>query len=177
MLTPEFTSYGFLGAGKVGKAVLSALLAIQPTATFLVLTRSDPSSKSSSHNPSPLSAASFPSSPQIKYATVDYSSPSSIASALKEHGVEVLVDTAHVYKFDFHKVVVDGAKESGCVKLFVPSEFGFVTDGNESGGPLTEKAKLHGYLREVGLPFVVIQVCSYTTVIWIDLDEANDELG
>lgn len=153
----EFTSYAVLGAGQVGNAFIASLLAAKPTVSILILTRSE--SKSSSL------PAEIASSKQIKTAVVDNTSASSMAAALKEHAVEVLVDTVPIYTSDFHNVVVDAAKEAGTVKLFVPSEFGFVTEGGDVSP--SQRVAVQKHLRDVGIPFVVIQTGVFTE--WIPI--------
>lgn len=153
----EFTSYAVLGAGMVGNAFIGALLAAKPDVSIVILTRSE--SKSSSL------PAEIANNPQIKTAVVDNTSVASMSAALKEHKVEVLVDTVPVYVAAFHNVVVDAAKEAGTVKLFVPSEFGFVTEGGDVSP--SQRVDVQKHLKEVGLPFVVIQTGVFTE--WIPI--------
>ena len=49
------------------------------------------------------------------------------------------------------------------MKLFVPSEFGFVTE--DAVGPHAVKGAVHKHLKEIGLPYVVVQVGLFTELI------------
>lgn len=53
---------------------------------------------------------------------------------------------------------MDAARKAEGVKLFVPSEFGNVTDEREGRDEGDFKGAVRAYLRGVGLPFVAIFV-------------------
>lgn len=160
----EYNSYAVLGAGRVGTVFIRTLLATKPTASIVIFTRS--ASKSSTL------PAEITNSSQVKIVVVDYTSVSSLSFALKEHAVEVVVDTVLMMSAAFHNVVADAAKEAGTVKLFVPSEFGFVTE--DAVGPHAVKSAVHKHLKEIGLPYMVVQV-SFVRRSSMLRAETNDE--
>ena len=83
--------------------------------------------------------------------TVDYSSPESLAQALK--GVDVVVSTVAGLALSVQAPLAEAAKAAG-VKLFVPAEFGGPSDGRtESVLGIKNQFKLK--LKEIGLPYVV----------------------
>ncbi|KAK0438630.1 hypothetical protein EV421DRAFT_1824203 [Armillaria borealis] len=136
MSSSAYKSFALIGAnGVVGRAILDVLIA--ENVSFIVLTRK--SSDSSSNLPN------------VKIAKVDYDDIAEVSAVLKENGVEVLIspiNTAVVGKTQY--ALADSAKAAG-VKLFVPSEFGFVT----TGAPvevLKEKENVAKYLKKIGLP-------------------------
>lgn len=145
----EFNSYAVLGAGLVGNAFITALLTTKPNASIVILSRS--ATKSSTL------PAEIANNPHIKTVVVDYSSVSSVSTALKEHAIEVVVDTVQIYDEAFDNPLADAAKEAGTLKLFVPSEFGFVSE-NATMYPLNTKGATQEHVKSIGLPFVVINV-------------------
>ncbi|TFK96160.1 hypothetical protein BDV98DRAFT_608520 [Pterulicium gracile] len=146
----QFNSYAVLGAGRVGGAFISALLAAKPTASIVILTRSESVNEKKSSLP-----AEIANSAQVKIVPVDYTSGPMITAALKENAVEVVVDTVPEYAAQVHNALGDAAKEAGTVRLFVPSEFASVTeDGTEQ--PQCEKSATHKHLKEIGLSYAVI---------------------
>ncbi|KAK0185498.1 hypothetical protein F5146DRAFT_1165356 [Armillaria mellea] len=138
MSSSTYKSFALVGAnGIVGKAILDVLIA--ENVSFIVLTR-----KSSD------SSSNFPN---VKTAKVDYEDIAEVSGVLKEHGVDVLIspiNAAVVGKTQY--ALADSAKAAG-VKLFVPSEFGFVTAG-ASVEVLKEKENFAQYLKKIGLPSV-----------------------
>lgn len=88
-----------------------------------------------------------------KRVVVDYSSPSSLSSALS--GTDVVVSTlgGTPDAFSSQSALAKAAKEAG-VQIFVPSEFGNPTD--EVDHPLLAKKNdfKKRESRELGLPFV-----------------------
>ncbi|TFK99825.1 hypothetical protein BDV98DRAFT_594397 [Pterulicium gracile] len=145
----EFNSYAVLGAGLVGNAFITALLTTKPNASIVILSRS--ATKSSTL------PAEIANNPHIKTVVVDYSSVSSVSTALKEHAIEVVVDTVQIYDEAFDNPLADAAKEAGTLKLFVPSEFGFVSE-NATMYPLNTKGATQEHVKSIGLPFVVINL-------------------
>lgn len=87
----------------------------------------------------------------MKIVVVDYSSPSSLKSALSN--IEVVVSTLGgvgvVSQFD----IAAAAKDVG-VKLFVPSEFGLVTD-LITDSVYASKNEVKAKLKEIDLPFTI----------------------
>ena len=87
----------------------------------------------------------------MKIVVVDYSSPSSLKSALSN--IEVVVSTlggaGGVSQFD----IAAAAKDVG-VKLFVPSEVGLVTD-LITDSAYASKNEVKAKLKEIDLPFTI----------------------
>lgn len=96
-----------------------------------------------------------------KRVVVDYSSPSSLSSALS--GTDVVVSTlgGTPEAFASQSILAKAAKEAG-VQIFVPSEFGTPTDGTEN--PLLSKKNnfKNKELRGLGLPFVAFYTGPFT---------------
>lgn len=85
-----------------------------------------------------------------KRLVVDYSSPSSLSTALSGTDVVVTTIRASPDSYASHVALAKASKEAG-VKLYVPSEFGSPAS---SDNPLFDKEKFkNGTLRELDLPF------------------------
>jgi hypothetical protein len=132
-----YTSFAVAGAGPtIGGRIVKALL--ERGASVVALVR--PSSTSIS---SPLLEGA-------KIVTVDYADVTAVASALREHKVEVLISALAYGALPSQSPIADAAKEAG-VKLFVPSEFGLPTEGGK-GGHLVIKSQFADYLKSLGIP-------------------------
>lgn len=158
---PTFTRFAILGSGQVARSILTALLSLPfPTTpeSITILTRHAPTSP-------PL-----PTSPIIKLALISsYSNTSDeITNILSTERSEVVIDATRVAEAGFHKTLVDAARKAEGVKLFVPSEFGNVTDEREGRDEGDFKGAVRAYLRGVGLPFVAIFCnCFISAVPWL----------
>jgi uncharacterized protein YbjT (DUF2867 family) len=93
---------------------------------------------------------------------VDYSNDESIKHALT--GVDVVISTVSIPALDVQGKIAAAAKEAG-VKLFVPSEFGGITEG-ETEGLFAVKANLQGQLKALGLPYVLFYTGPFADYIW-----------
>lgn len=97
------------------------------------------------------STKSFPAGVKVK--EVDYSSPSSLESALA--GIDAVVAT--LMALDAQAELIKAAAKAG-VKLFVPSEFGNpsteLTDDDHPA--LAGKRTAHDQLKEAGLPALLV---------------------
>ena len=93
---------------------------------------------------------------------VDYSNDESIKHALT--GVDVVISTVSIPALDVQGKIAAAAKEAG-VKLFVPSEFGGITEG-ETKGLFAVKANLQGQLKALGLPYVLFYTGPFADYIW-----------
>ena len=93
---------------------------------------------------------------------VDYSDPESIKNALS--GVDVVVSTISGEALDVQGKIAEAAKEAG-VKLFVPSEFGGVTEG-ETEGLFGQKASILDQLKAVRIPYAVFYTGPFADYIW-----------
>src|SRR6266576_171209 len=97
-----------------------------------------------------------------KVIQVDYSNDASIKHALT--GVDVVISTIPAPAFDVQWKIAAAAKEVD-VKLFVPSEFGAVSEG-ASEGFLLEKAKVQAQLKALGLPYTAFYTGAFADQFW-----------
>lgn len=97
-----------------------------------------------------------------KVIAVDYSSKESIKSALA--GIDVVISTITMSALDVQTGIAEAAKEVG-VKLFVPSEFGGVSEGSTQGLKGT-KAGVHSQLKALGLPYALFYTGPFADFIW-----------
>lgn len=96
--------------------------------------------------------------------SVDYSNPESIKSALS--GVDVVISTISGTALDVQGKIAEAAKAAG-IKLFVPSEFGGVTEG-ETLGMSGEKASIQDQLKALGVPWAVFYTGPFADFIWAE---------
>jgi len=96
---------------------------------------------------------------------VDYSNDASIKHALT--GVDVVISTVPIPAFDVQWKVATAAKEVD-VKLFVPSEFGAISEG-ASEGLLVVKANVQTQLKALGLPYTAFYTGAFADEIWTPL--------
>jgi uncharacterized protein YbjT (DUF2867 family) len=94
---------------------------------------------------------------------VDYSNEASIRHALT--GVDVVISTVPIVALDVQWKIAVAAKEVG-VKLFVPSEFGGISEG-VSEGMQVEKAKFQARLKTLGLPYTPFYTGAFADEIWV----------
>ncbi|KAF7330421.1 NmrA domain-containing protein [Mycena venus] len=123
-----YKSFAVVGAGTMGVPIINALAA--KNATVVALSRPGSSAKT------------LPSDVQV--VQVDFSDAAAVAAVLKAHEVDVVFSTISDMPASFatHRLIVDAAKLAA-VKLFVPSEYGFPTEGLTQG-PLAFKNELAG---------------------------------
>ena len=93
---------------------------------------------------------------------VDYSNPESIKGALT--GVDVVISTISGAALDVQGKIAEAAKEAG-VKLFIPSEFGGITEG-ESEGMSGQKAGIQDQLKALGIPYLFCYTGPFADFIW-----------
>jgi uncharacterized protein YbjT (DUF2867 family) len=98
-----------------------------------------------------------------KVIQVDYSNEASIKHALT--GVDVVISTVPEAAFDVQGKIAVAAKEVD-VKLFVPSEFGGISEG-QSEGIDAEKAKNQVQLKALGLPYTAFYTGAFADQIWV----------
>jgi uncharacterized protein YbjT (DUF2867 family) len=98
-----------------------------------------------------------------KVIQVDYSNDSSIEHALT--GVDVVISTVPTAAFDVQWKIAAAAKEVD-VKLFVPSEFGGISEGT-SEGIQVEKANVQAQLKALGLPYTAFYTGAFADQIWV----------
>jgi uncharacterized protein YbjT (DUF2867 family) len=97
-----------------------------------------------------------------KVVQVDYSKDESIKRALT--GVEVVISTISGEALDVQGKIAAAAKEAD-VKLFIPSDFGNVTEG-ETEGMFGVKANIQSQLKTLGIPYVVFYTGPFADYIW-----------
>jgi len=98
-----------------------------------------------------------------KVIQVDYSNEASIRHVLT--GVDVVISTVPEAAFDVQWKIAVAAREVG-VKLFVPSEFGGISEGKTEGIDV-EKAKVHGQLKALGLLYTSFYTGGFADQIWV----------
>jgi uncharacterized protein YbjT (DUF2867 family) len=98
-----------------------------------------------------------------KVIQVDYSNEASIKHAVT--GVDVVISTVPATAFDVQWKIAAAAKEVD-VKLFVPSEFGGVSEG-ASEGIQVEKANVQAQLKALGLPYTAFYTGAFADQIWV----------
>ncbi|KAI5120267.1 hypothetical protein M0805_004603 [Coniferiporia weirii] len=134
-----YKNFAVAGAGYIGKPIVKALIEKKNEGTIssvTILTRS-----AGGHEDLVASG--------VKPVTVDYGSPSSLKSALDN--IDVVISTLGVEALDLQGDIAVAAKTAG-VKLFVPSEFGNITDGAKEGA-FKQKDDVKTELKELGLPY------------------------
>ena len=98
----------------------------------------------------------------VKVIQVDYNDEASIKDALT--GVDVVISTVPMSALDVQEKIAAAAKEVD-VKLFVPSEYGGVTDGQTEGVPGT-KANIQGKLKALGMPYAAFYTGPWADFAW-----------
>ena len=98
-----------------------------------------------------------------KVIQVDYSNDKSIKEALT--GVDVVISTIAGKALEVQGKIAVAAKEAD-VKLFVPSDFGGITEG-ETEGLFGEKANIQGQLKALGIPYAIFYTGPFSDYIWV----------
>jgi uncharacterized protein YbjT (DUF2867 family) len=97
-----------------------------------------------------------------KVIHVDYSNHASIKQALT--GVHVAISTVAGAALDVQGEIAAAGKEAG-VELFVPSEFGGVTEGRTEGR-FGAKANVQRQLKALGMPYALFYTGPFADHIW-----------
>jgi len=142
-----YTKFAVVGAGSIGSYIIQQLLkdkAAGIVREVVVLTRQG--SKTTVQG-------------DAKVIEVDYQNEASIKYALT--GVDVVISAVPMTVLDVQLKIAAAAKEVD-VKLFVPSEYGGVTEG-ATEGVAGAKANIQGQLRALGMPYA-----SFYTGPWAD---------
>jgi len=164
-----YKRFAVAGAGTLGTFMVDELLKQKSTGRVgrvVVLTRSVEGHESlSSKGAEPI--------------TVDYTSPSSLQSALQ--GIDVVISTLGIPALAVQEPLGDAARAAG-VKLFVPSEF-----GNDSlkvtTGPFAVKNVQREKLERIGLPWAVFITgpfadwTFYQSIVGLDVSTGKVEVG
>jgi len=94
---------------------------------------------------------------------VDYSNEGSTQQGLT--GVDVVISTIPGTAVDIQVNIAAAAKKAG-VKLFVPSEFAGISEG-ESEGMGGEKANVQAQLRALELPYAAFYTGEFSDQMWL----------
>ncbi|KAH9963338.1 NAD-P-binding protein [Russula dissimulans] len=146
----EYKNFAIVGAGTLGKYIVQQFQKEKAAGTVndvVVLTRQG--SKTTVEG-------------DVKVIPVDYSNPESIKAAVT--GVDVVISTISGAALDVQGKIAEAAKEAG-VKLFIPSEFGGVTEG-ESKGLFGQKANIQDQLKGLGIPYLFLYTGPFADYIW-----------
>jgi uncharacterized protein YbjT (DUF2867 family) len=98
----------------------------------------------------------------VKVIQVDYDNDASIKYALI--GVDVVISTVPIPFLDVQEKIAAAAKEVD-VKLFVPSEYGGVSEGKTKGVPAV-KANIQGHLKALGMPYAAFYTGTWSDFAW-----------
>ncbi|KZT55912.1 NAD(P)-binding protein [Calocera cornea HHB12733] len=147
-----YKNFAVAGAGTIGRPILEEFLKAKAAGKVdrvVILTRSATGTED-------LVAKGAES------IVVDYTSPSSLQSALK--GIDVVISTLGGFALSAQEPLGDAAKAAG-VKLFVPSEFGGDTS-SRTDGFYGIKAAQRARLTEIGLPWAFFATGPFADWIW-----------
>ncbi|KAF8485198.1 NAD-P-binding protein [Russula ochroleuca] len=159
-----YTNFAVVGAGTLGNYIIQQLLkdkAVGTVKEVVVLTRQG--SKTTVQG-------------NAKVIHVDYSNDESIKQALT--GVHVVISTISGAALDVQGKIAAAAKEAG-VKLFVPSDFGGITEG-ETEGIFGEKSNIQGQLKALGIPYAIFYTGPFADYIWasfVNLDVTSGKVS
>ncbi|KAN0124398.1 NAD-P-binding protein [Russula decolorans] len=161
-----YTKFAVIGAGRIGNCIVQELLkekAAGIVKEVAVLTRQG--SKKTIQG-------------DAKVIEVDYSNDESIKNALT--GVDVAISTVAIAALDIQGKLVAAAKNAD-VKLFVPSEFGNITEGDTEGLHGT-KANIQRQLKALGLPYAAFYTgkfpdSGWSSAFYIDITSGKVSVG
>ena len=94
---------------------------------------------------------------------VDYSNEESIKNALT--GVDVVISTVSVTALDVQVKIAAAAKKAG-VQLFVPSEYGGISE-EETEGLFGAKANMQSQLKALGMPYAAFYTGPFADFVWV----------
>jgi NmrA-like family len=168
-----YTKFAVVGAGRIGSCIVQELLKEKANGTIkevIVLTRQVkyPSYDQVVHDILSTSLAVDTKGSEktiqgdVKVVEVDYSNDESIKNALT--GVDVVISTVAIAALNIQGKVAAAAKNAD-VKLFVPSEFGNISEGDTEGLHGT-KTNIQRQLIALGLPFVAIYTGKFPDSGW-----------
>jgi saccharopine dehydrogenase-like NADP-dependent oxidoreductase len=168
-----YTKFAVVGAGSIGSYIIQQLLkdkAAGIVKEVIVLTR-QVWYLSNNHvvhdvlsTPSAVDTKGSKTTVQgdAKVIQVDYSNEASIKYALT--GVDVVISTVPMTVLDVQEKIAAAAKQVD-VKLFVPSEYGGVTEGATEGIP-GAKANIQGKLKALGMPYAAFYTGPWADFAW-----------
>ncbi|KAI0276930.1 hypothetical protein BGY98DRAFT_1097837 [Russula aff. rugulosa BPL654] len=146
-----YTNFAVAGAGNIGSYIVQQLLKDKAAGIIkevIVLSRQGSENTIQS---------------EAKVIQVDYSNDASIRHVLT--GVDVVISTVPEAAFDVQWKIAVAAKEVD-VKLFVPSEFGGISEGVSEGIDV-EKANVQAQLKALGLPYTSFYTGAFADQIWV----------
>jgi len=147
-----YKNFAIVGAGTLGNYIIHQFLREKAAGTVndvVVLTRQG--SKTTIEG-------------DARVISVDYSNPESIKSALL--GVDVVISTISGTALDVQGKIAEAAQAAG-IKLFVPSEFGGVTEG-ETVGMSGEKASIQDQLKALDIPWAIFYTGPFADFVFAD---------
>jgi len=161
-----YTNFAVAGAGNIGGHIVQQLLkdkAAGVVKEVVVLSRQGSNNTIQG---------------DAKVIQVDYSNDASIKHALT--GVDVVITPVPRAAFDVQEKIAVAAKEVG-VKLFVPSEFGGISE-EASEGLQVAKANFQARLKALGLPFTAFYNGAFADMFWspyinLDLKSGKVSIG
>ncbi|KAG9317271.1 hypothetical protein JVU11DRAFT_1466 [Chiua virens] len=130
-----FKSFVVLGAGTLGTPLTEAL--VTNGAKVAVFTR-----PSSEHRKLPEG---------VTHVAVDFTDVKALTEQLRAHNCEVVISAVSHEHLEVQPPSLEAAKNAG-VKLYVPSEFGIPTEGQD--GLLGQKAAFIEQIKATGIPYV-----------------------
>ncbi|KAF7364832.1 NmrA domain-containing protein [Mycena venus] len=133
-----YSSFAVFGCGLIGVPIARELSA--KGASVLVLVR-----------PGLCSASVKQKLADVDVVEEEYADCAAIQQILKENAVQVVVSTVSAAEVDVQNALATTAHAAG-VELFVPSEFGVVTDG--IGHNRGETSTIE-HLKSIGMPFAI----------------------
>jgi len=146
-----YTNFAVAGAGTIGSYIVQQLLKDKAAGIIKeVVVLSRQGSKNTIQG-------------DAKVIQVDYSNEASVKHALT--AVDVVISTVPEAAFDVQWKIAAAAKEVD-VKLFVPSEFGGISEG-KSDGIDVEKANVQAQLKKLGLPYTAFYTGAFADQIWV----------
>jgi uncharacterized protein YbjT (DUF2867 family) len=168
-----YTKFAVVGAGSIGSYIIEQLLKDKTAGIVkevIVLTRQVwyPSNNQVVYDvlstPSAVDTKGSKTTVQgdAKVIQVDYSNEASIKYALT--GVDVVISTVAMTVLDVQEKIAAAAKQVD-VKLFVPSEYGGVTEGETEGIP-GAKANIQGKLKALGMPYATFYTGPWADFVW-----------
>ncbi|KAF8485216.1 NAD-P-binding protein [Russula ochroleuca] len=98
-----------------------------------------------------------------KVVQVDYSNEGSIKNALT--GVDVVISTISATALDVQVEIAAAAKKAG-VQLFVPSEYGGISE-EETEGLFAAKANMQSQLKALGMPYAAFYTGPFADFVWL----------
>ncbi|KAH9055143.1 NAD-P-binding protein [Lactarius deliciosus] len=165
-----FKNFTVAGLGGLGSHIVRELLKLKNQGKIdnvTVLTRSD----SSSLDEYKASGA--------KIAVVDYGSAESLKNAVT--GADVVISTVTHTALQVQHLLAEQAKAAG-VKVFVPSEFGDVTDRQNPEGIFLVKQAVHHKCKELDLPYALFFTgvhpdVAFVPFLGLDLQSGDVNVG